>query len=407
MTRWKAYKRIFLSGGIIAVAGCLVAFKFSAFVRYTWFIPIAISFYSLQAIGYLIDLYREDIKFEKNFVIYALFLSFFPYAVSGPIERAGNMFRQFREVHKFDYERVCHGVQLFLWGHAVKLILADRLGMIARELLSNPMKYSGWEMIVGIMAYTLYIYCDFSSYSDMARGVAKILGFDIMCNFARPYFAKSISEFWRRWHISLSSWLRDYVYISLGGNKGGSRKYFNLFVVFLISGLWHGTGWNFILWGMVYVVYYIGSEVTRGARQNWKTWLCIKPNSWEDNCIRRSVTFLLVAFAWIFFFGSSVGDAFAIIASMFRENNIGVLFHVGRFNIGGMTSKDWIVIYLALAVLLLIDIMRERKINIYQIVDRQTVVVRWGIYLGMLTAIIIFGIYGPAYGASAFIYQAF
>lgn len=388
--------------------GLLGVFKVRAYMGVSLFVPIAISFYSLQAIGYLIDVYRGDVAFEKNIINYALFLSFFPYAVSGPIERAGNMLGQFHKPHKFEYERVCHGIQLFLWGQAVKLILADRMGIIARELLANPVKYTGWELVVGVVIYTLYIYCDFSSYSDMARGVAKILGFDIMCNFARPYFARSISEFWGRWHISLSSWLRDYIYIPLGGNrKGKLRKYFNLCIIFLVSGLWHGMGLNFICWGMIYVLYYIVSALTETLRKTFKKLLHIQWNSLEDHYIRRFVTFLLVAFAWIFFFGPGIEDACTIITSIFVENNFGVLLETGRFNIGGMVSKDWIVIFVGLVVLLVVDIMREKKVNICQIVDSQAIFVRWFVYLGMITAIIVFGIYGPAYGASAFIYQAF
>lgn len=371
-------------------------------------VPVGISFYTLQAIGYLIDVYKKKVSFESNFIIHALFLSFFPYAVSGPIERAGNMFRQFHEIHKFEYERVCHGLQLFLWGGAVKLILADRLAIFANELLSNPVKYVGWELIAGVFLYTLQIYCDFSSYSDMAVGLARVLGYDIIQNFNRPYFALSIAEFWNRWHISLSSWLRDYIYIPLGGNrKGQLRKYINLGIVFLISGVWHGAGWNYIFWGMLYVWYYIMAGLTRKLRNRMILIIHIDNNGWGICFIRRIITFSLVAFAWIFFYASDMNNAFSILHGIFTKNNIGILFSANGLNVGGMVGKDWMLLGIGFAILFLVDVLRENKIRICNIIDKQFILIRWITYIGLITAIIVFGIYGPEYEAQSFIYQAF
>src|SRR5678815_1064118 len=213
-------------------------------------LPIGLSFHTFQAMSYTIEVYRGNQKAERNFGIYALYVMFYPQLVAGPIERPQNLLHQFYENHKFDYERVVNGLKLILWGFFKKLVIADRLALYVGAVYNNPTHHTGLSFIMATIFFAFQIYCDFSGYSDIAIGAAKVMGFKLMTNFNRPYFARSISEFWKRWHISLSTWFKDYLYISLGGNRVSvPRWYFNLFIVFLVSGLWHGANWTYIIWG--------------------------------------------------------------------------------------------------------------------------------------------------------------
>lgn len=213
-------------------------------------LPVGISFYIFQALSYTIDVYRKTVKPEKNFLKYALFVSFFPQLVAGPIERSSNLLRQINEKHYFDFQRVKDGILLMLWGFFQKIIIADRAAIVVDTIFNNYSSYGGIYIIFAVILFAFQIYCDFAGYSGIAIGAAKVMGFELMENFKSPYLSKSISEFWRRWHISLSSWFRDYIYIPLGGNRKGTlRKYINLMIVFLLSGLWHGANWTFVIWG--------------------------------------------------------------------------------------------------------------------------------------------------------------
>ena len=213
-------------------------------------LPVGISFYTFQALGYTVDVYRQDIRPQKNLFKYALFVSFFPQLVAGPIERSKNLLKQLSEPRKFDYPSVRAGLLLMLWGFFVKLVIADRAAVLVNTVYSQYLNYSGFQLITANILFAVQIYCDFMGYSTIARGAAKVMGYDLMSNFERPYFSQSIKEFWRRWHISLSTWLRDYLYIPLGGSRCARiRKYFNILVTFAISGLWHGSKGTFVLWG--------------------------------------------------------------------------------------------------------------------------------------------------------------
>ena len=213
-------------------------------------LPVGISFYIFQALSYTIDVYRSEVEAEKNFFRYALFVSFFPQLVAGPIERSKNLLKQMNERHYFNAQRVKDGLLLMIWGGFQKIVIADRVAIVVDTIFNNFPTYGGMYIVVGSILFAIQIYCDFSGYSTIAMGAAKVMGFELMENFNAPYFATSVSEFWRRWHISLSSWFRDYLYIPLGGNrKGKIRKYINLMIVFLVSGLWHGAQWSFVVWG--------------------------------------------------------------------------------------------------------------------------------------------------------------
>ena len=216
-------------------------------------LPVGISFYTFQTMSYVIDVYRGVTKAEHHFGKYAAFVSFFPQLVAGPIERSNNLLPQINNDHVFDYEKAMHGVKLMLWGYYKKLVIADVLSEYVQKVFNDPHSFSGFALIIASVFFSLQIYCDFSGYSDIALGTAKLFGIDLMINFRSPYFSKSIKEFWSRWHISLSTWFRDYVYIPLGGNRVGKiRHYMNLMITFLVSGLWHGANWTFIVWGGIH-----------------------------------------------------------------------------------------------------------------------------------------------------------
>ena len=261
-------KKLFLVFSLIANIGVLAVFKYYNFLNENFsflmhgfglsnpipylsiLLPIGLSFHTFQAMSYTIEVYRGHQKAERHFGIYSLYVMFYPQLVAGPIERPQNLLHQFREKYDFDYDRVVGGLKLILWGFVKKLVIADRLAIYVNAVYNNPEQHNGMTFIVATIFFAIQIYCDFSGYSDIAIGAAKVMGFKLMTNFNRPYFARNISEFWKRWHISLSTWFKDYLYISLGGNRVSiPRWYFNLMLVFIISGLWHGANWTYIIWG--------------------------------------------------------------------------------------------------------------------------------------------------------------
>lgn len=279
-------------------------------------LPVGISFFTLQAISYSADVYQGKIEPERHPGIFALYLSFFPRLISGPIERGKNLLPQLREGKPFDSGLFLSGVRLFFWGLFMKLVLADRMGMYVDMVYSRPADYWGKTVIIGALLYTLQIYCDFSAYMNMAIGCGRIFGIELSNNFNFPYMARSIGDFWRRWHITLTTWFRDYVYIPMGGKRVSvSRWAVNIMIVFLLSGLWHGAAWTFVIWGGLHGFFYLFGRFTAPARMG-----LLKVLGLHENFIvpfQMVVTFLLVAFAWIFFRAESVQDAVMIISHMF------------------------------------------------------------------------------------------
>ena len=276
-------------------------------------LPIGLSFHTFQAMSYTIEVYRGNQKAERHFGLYALYVMFFPQLVAGPIERASHLLPQFYKKQFFNYDKVQSGLSLMLWGFFKKIVIADRLAIVVNEIYNNPNDYHGLTLVVGTVFFAFQIYCDFSGYSDIAIGCARVLGFDLMKNFNYPYFSKSISEFWKRWHISLSTWFRDYVYIPLGGNRTVKwRWYYNLFITFLISGLWHGANWTFIIWGAIHGVFLILEMLTN--KNNF-------PKTNFINGLLMLKTFVFICFGWIFFRANSIEDALSIISSIFDFKN--------------------------------------------------------------------------------------
>lgn len=368
-------------------------------------LPVGISFYTFQALSYTVDVYRGDVKPEKNLGKYALFVSFFPQLVAGPIETSKHLLEQFNHNYDFDYDRVKSGLLLMLWGFFQKLVIADRIAIVVNTVYNNYTNYSGFTLIIATVLFAFQIYCDFSSYSDIAIGCARVMGFELMKNFNKPYFSKSIAEFWRRWHISLGGWFRDYLYIPLGGSRHGKlKKYRNIMIVFLTSGLWHGAGWGFIVWGFLHGFYQVVGDLLKPAREYFIDKLNINRNGFFYRLSQIVIVFILVDFAWIFFRANTFSDAIGIIKNMFVFNPW-ILFDGSLYNLG-LDQKDFIIGILAIFTLIIVSLLR-RNIRLINLIGNQNIIARWVFYFTFLYSILIFGIYGPGYEAQQFIYFQF
>ena len=328
----KRHKKVFLIASLIANIGILVIFKYYNFLNdsittvlhafhvgnpipvLNIILPIGLSFHTFQAMSYTIEVYRGNQKAERHFGIYALYVMYFPQLVAGPIERPQNVLWQFHTRHEPDYLRIRTGLMQMLWGLFKKVVIADRLALFVNTVYADPTSYQGFPLIWATIFFSFQIYCDFSGYSDIALGASKVLGIELMQNFRMPYLAKSIKSFWSRWHISLSTWFRDYLYIPLGGNRVSKpRWYLNLFLVFLISGLWHGANVTFIIWGALHGVYLILGLLLEPLENKY-----FKNNGVFASMLKRLFVFALVAFAWVFFRATNVNDAFYIITNFHK-----------------------------------------------------------------------------------------
>lgn len=369
--------------------------------------PIGISFYTLQALGYVIDVYRGKADAEKNFFKYTAFVSFFPLLSSGPIERAGNVLRQFEEKHTFCFETVKNGILLMLWGFFQKMVIADRLSIVVNQTFDYYRNYSGIQIMVAVFFFSIQLYCDFAGYSNIAIGAAQVMGFKVMNNFDCPYFSQSVAEFWRRWHISLSSWFRDYLYFPLGGSRcSKKKKYRNIMIVFLVNGLWHGASWHYVVWGGLNGLFQvIGYEL-----QKIRTWVAeklkIDINVFSHKLLKVIVTFILVDFAWIFFRAPDIKSAFLIIGRMFTDINPAVFFNGSLYKMNLEQTEFGIAIF-SIFVLFFIDILHYKGIKIRETLSKQGVWFRYIIYLTAIFSILILGEYGPNFDAAQFIYMQF
>jgi D-alanyl-lipoteichoic acid acyltransferase DltB (MBOAT superfamily) len=306
----------FLNGNLTALLSTL-GMK-NAVPSLSVMLPIGLSFHTFQSMSYTIEVYRGRQKAERHLGLYALYVLFFPQLVAGPIERPQHLLHQYREEHSFDYARVMDGLKLMAWGLFKKVVIADRLTILVDHVYGAPGRHNGAELALATYFFAFQIYCDFSGYSDIAVGAAQVLGFNLMSNFNRPYFAKSISEFWKRWHISLSTWFRDYLYIPLGGNRTSrGRWHFNLFVTFLVSGLWHGANWTYLLWGAIHGSYLMASIATRDLRARISGALGLPSVPLVRKLVQVGITFHLTAFAWIAFRAASLSDFGVIVGRIF------------------------------------------------------------------------------------------
>ena len=370
-------------------------------------LPVGISFYTFQALSYTMDVYRDDIYAEKNFFKYALFVSFFPQLVAGPIERSKNLLVQLNEKHTLNFEKVRSGFLLMLWGYFLKLVIADRVAIVVNTVYGDYENYSGWYLIVASVLFAIQIYCDFAGYSTIAMGAAEIMGFRLTDNFNAPYMSRSVMEFWRRWHISLSSWFKDYLYIPLGGNRKGKwRKYLNLLIVFLLSGLWHGSEWSFVVWGGLNGLFQIIGELTKPLRNRLISVFRLNRESFGHKLLQTVITFVLVDITWVFFRADKISDAIPILRSMASAHNVNVLFDDSLFNLG-LDWKNFILMIAAIMLLLVSDIFKYNGVRIRERICEQDLWFRWMVMILGVTGILLFGIWGTGYDASTFIYFQF
>ena len=363
-------RKLYLIMSLVANVGVLAVFKYYNFLNKNLtdllgsistknpipflkiLLPIGLSFHTFQAMSYTIEVYRGNQKAERHFGIYSLYVMFYPQLVAGPIERPQNLLHQFREKYNFDYNRVVAGLQLILLGFFKKIVIADRLAIYVNAVYNHPQQHSGVTLILASIFFAFQIYCDFSGYSDIAIGTAKVMGFDLMTNFKRPYFSTNISEFWKRWHISLSTWFKDYLYISLGGNRVSiPRWYFNLFIVFLISGLWHGASWTYIIWGALNGFYLVFAMVSQNFRNRMNQFSGINKFPVLNRSFQIVTTFMLSCFAWIFFRANTVSDSFIIVKRIFTAR--------GSLFFDKADPSSFIFSFLGIFILLLIESKKE------------------------------------------------
>lgn len=370
-------------------------------------LPVGISFYTFQALSYTMDVYRGDIYEEKNFFRYALFVSFFPQLVAGPIERSRNLLKQLAVPKKFSLSMARDGLLLMIWGYFLKIVLADRIAMFVDTVYWNPQMYPGWYLVVATMLFAVQIYCDFAGYSTIAMGAAEILGIRLMENFDAPYLSVTVADFWRRWHISLTSWFKDYLYIPLGGSrKGKARKYMNKMIVFLVSGLWHGANPSFVVWGGLNGLYQIVGEMLQPVRNKAVKLLHLNRDSIGHKAVKGVVTFALVDFAWIFFRASGLHESISIIRSMFTVHNPWILIDESLYYCGLDRKNFWLMIF-GIGILVLADIFKRRGIRVREVIARQDYWCRYLIMIAAICFILIFGIWGSGYNAAGFIYFQF
>lgn len=370
-------------------------------------LPVGISFYTFQALGYTIDVYRGDVKAEKNIIRYALFVSFFPQLVAGPIERSSNLINQFKTHNKFNYENARDGLLLMLWGYFLKIVIADRIAIFVDSVYGNITEHGGLFLVIATILFAFQIYCDFAGYSTIAIGSAKILGFELMKNFDSPYLAFSVTDFWRRWHISLTTWFKDYLYIPLGGNrKGKPRKFLNKFIVFSLSGLWHGADLSYVVWGALNAIYQIVGELTEPLRKRFICFAGLNRDSFGQKLLRIFATFVLVDFAFIFFRADGLTESRIVLSSMLKDFNPWILFDGSLYSCG-LDVKNFNLMLICLAILAFVDICNFKKICIREFVVKQDFWYRCIFIALSITVILTFGIWGPQYSNANFIYFQF
>jgi D-alanyl-lipoteichoic acid acyltransferase DltB (MBOAT superfamily) len=405
-------KKIILFFALIINLGILFVFKYANFLTTNindlfhilnihWevsfpdlLLPVGISFYTFQAIGYTIDVYRGNIPAEKNFITYALFVSFFPQLVAGPIERAKNLLPQFKRVHYFDPANFVQGARLILWGYFMKVVVADRLAIYVDVVYGNLTVLSGLTLIVAAIFFAFQIYCDFGGYSNIAIGCAKIMGFDLMTNFRRPYLSVSVTEFWRRWHISLSTWFRDYVYIPLGGNRcSKGRNYLNLLITFTVSGLWHGANWTFIIWGALNGILQIMEKMTADFRKKLALFLRLSKIPAITYGFKLLFVFVIITITWVFFRAYNLDVALFVLKKMWNPEGPLLTMTLQALLYGSCFT----------VVLLVSDFLQERNDDKHFFLENRRAWVRYITYFTLVIVILLFGVFD----SSRFIYFQF
>jgi D-alanyl-lipoteichoic acid acyltransferase DltB (MBOAT superfamily) len=425
--RRRRASRLLLSAGILFVGGALVAFKYVGFLAdttsllagalgveatfpaFALVLPIGVSFWTFQAIAYVVDVYRGKTDAVSNPMLYVLAVMFFPIVTAGPITRIQDLVPQLSRRHRFEYSRMNSGLLLIGRGFFKKLMIADRLGVLVGTVFDDPHAFTGTGQglvfLVAAAAFAIQLYCDFSGYTDIVRGAARLFGVELPVNFRAPYFARSVKEFWRRWHITLMDWFRDYIYIPLGGNrKGRLRRYFNVMAVFLVSGLWHGAGYTFVIWGALNGLYQVIGELTEPLRDRLVRFLGIDRSSAGHRTVQTMLTFVLITVAWVFFRANSIGDALYMVPRMFVPTPW--VFTDGTLLELGLTSAEITVTLVSIAAVALTDWLGMTR-NVLKGLQHQPLYVRWGLYYALILAVAIFGHYGEGYDAADFVYFRF
>ena len=368
---------------------------------FDFLLPVGISFYTFQSLSYSIDVYRGSKTPETHLGKFALYVAFFPQLVAGPIERSERLLPQFSQKQSFDYDRFISGARLMLWGFFKKLVIADRLAIYVNAVYNEPAEFPALTLLMATYFFAFQIYCDFSGYSDIAIGASRIMGYDLMENFRQPYLAKSISEFWHRWHISLSSWFRDYLYIPLGGNRVGKmRWYLNLMIVFVVSGLWHGANWTFVVWGFLHGAFLVFAVLVAGLRERWFHFSGLSRMPKLLNFLKIVVTFHLVCLGWIFFRANSLGDALFIVQQISQLN-------FSPESIEALVVKDlglaeMLVAIASIGFLLIAHfVLNSQKLSGQIVTFPRSA--RWAFYYALILGIAFFGVFSQ----SEFIYFQF
>jgi len=383
-------KKIILAISVAVLIGGLCTFKYVDLSAIGLFMPIGVSFFTFQALSYIIDVYRGEMGAEKNFIKVALFVSFFPVILSGPIQRGKSFMPQLEKSFEFDTERVKNGLFYMLWGYFLKIVIAGRLAIMTTQVFGGFENYSGSMLLVTALFYAFNIYCDFAGYSFIAIGVGRILGFDHGINFRQPYLSGNVGEFWRRWHISLSSWFRDYLYIPLGGSRKGTlRKYLNVLIVFAISGIWHGNTINFLIWGFLNGFYQVLGQILKPVR----AFLVKITQSFVSEGCRRVLAvigcFILLDFTWIFFAIPSFGDALKIITKIFTAFSPADLINGSVFGLG-LGTMNLLFVVGAILILIVMDVICERrKCDITGVLPLMKTGFRWIVYYALIAMILM------------------
>lgn len=420
-------KRVCLHVVLIYVIGFLLLYKYANFgletiqdvLRFAGIsftpqvlkiaVPVGISFYTFKVVSYLADVYKGKIKAQTNFAKYAAYVTFFPQIASGPIERAGHFFETMESISLFSYEKAIYGVKLIGWGFFKKIIIADKLSGYVAKVFSDVNAFSGFSLLVAAFFFSIQIYCDFSGYSDIANGVAKLLGFDGAKNFDNPYFSSSVKEFWGRWHISLSLWFRDYIYIPLGGSRVGKVKYArNIMITFLVSGLWHGASWTYVVWGGLHGIVQVMETLLHDMFCKLRG-IDPKDKNRNKNVLRRIIgvifVFVFVTAAWVFFEASTVNDALYVLKNMFAGVTEPVNYIKSGLTCLGINSKMFMHLAVILGILFVFDLISLKR-SVFELIDKLPIVVRYIIYVFFVDIMIIWFL---QYGAdsSSFVYFQF
>jgi alginate O-acetyltransferase complex protein AlgI len=413
-------RRAFLIASLCANIGMLSVFKYFNFFNTNladlarflgWnysianlhiILPIGLSFHTFQSMSYTVEVYRKRTPAERSLLYFALYVMFYPQLVAGPIERPQNLLHQFREYHHFDWPRCKEGLRLMALGLFKKIFIADRASILVNAVYNQPGQHSGWQLLVATYFFAFQIYCDFSGYSSIALGAAKIMGIDLMLNFNRPYLAATIADFWRRWHISLSTWFRDYLYIPLGGNRcSRPRMCFNLAVVFLISGFWHGANWTFIIWGGLHALYFIVHVLSAPTFGR----LTASLKGAAAGLLKFAgiiLTFNLVTLSWVFFRAASLSDALTVLQKIVSDP----LPHPGVDWHPGLDAAQFALALLLIAAMVAFEIMETRK-PVWHSISMQPRWLRWGAYYAFGVTFVVLWLLSPQQAAQPFIYFQF